>query len=241
MSVSGGPNLSEEGLVLYLDAANVKSYRGSGTAWNDLTNNSYNALLYNGPTFDGGNGGSIVFDGTNDMAQIPDMSALYWAPGGGIGYSTITIDMWVKSSDTGGRFYTKPWNGSGQYNIWIYPDNFYLFAGATSSIMGFARNLSNNTWTNIVCWANATQMGYYINGNQHLGSQTHGITGAAPSFGATNIPTGLMTLYPYDDGWGGDAAFSIAGNLASCKFYNKVLSPQEVLQNFNATRSRFGV
>ena len=244
MAFIHSPKIVTDGLVLALDAANVKSYSGSGTSWSDLTNNGYNALLYNGPTFDGGNGGSIVFDGTNDMAQISDVSALYWAPGGGIGYSTITIDMWVKSSDTSGRFYTKPWNGSGQYNIWIYPDKFYLLAGTagtTTSDIGFARNLSNNTWTNIVCWANVTEMGYYINGSEHLGSQIHGITGAAPSLGAANLPTGLMTLYPYGDGWAGNTAFSIAGNLANCKFYNRVLSPQEVLQNFNATRSRFGV
>jgi hypothetical protein len=56
-------------LQLYLDAGNASSYPGSGTAWTDLSGNSRNGTLTNGPTYSSDNGGSIVFDGSNDFVQ----------------------------------------------------------------------------------------------------------------------------------------------------------------------------
>ena len=69
MSLSRGPKIVTNGLVLYLDAANKKSYPGSGTTWTDLSGNNNTGTLTNGPTFDSNNGGSIVFDGTNDYVS----------------------------------------------------------------------------------------------------------------------------------------------------------------------------
>ena len=66
MSSKCGPDINENGLVLFLDAANRLSYPGSGTAWSDLSGNSNTGTLTNGPTFSAGNQGSIVFDGVDD-------------------------------------------------------------------------------------------------------------------------------------------------------------------------------
>ncbi len=60
------PRIITDGLVLALDAANQKSYPGSGTTWSDLSGNGNNGTLTNGPTFDSGNNGSIIFDGVDD-------------------------------------------------------------------------------------------------------------------------------------------------------------------------------
>jgi len=229
------------GLLAWVDAGNLGSYSGSGSSMTDLAGNGRTLTLYNGYSYDGGNEGSILFDGVGGMgifnSSAPDMA---WSPNGAIGQSTITIEMWVKSTDTGGVYFTKPWNGSGQYNIWIFPGSFYLFAGASTSEIGFGRNLSNNTWTHIVCWANSTQMGYYINGGEFKGSQNHGLTGDAPSSGNTNTPAGVFTLYPYGS-WGGNSGFSINGYMGSCKFYNRVLSADEVGQAFRTQKARFGL
>jgi hypothetical protein len=65
-----GPNIITDGLVLALDAGSKKSYSGSGTTWKDLSGNGNNGTLVNGPTFDSGNGGSIVFDGFNDLTTV---------------------------------------------------------------------------------------------------------------------------------------------------------------------------
>jgi hypothetical protein len=65
-----GPNIIKDGLVLYLDATNTKSYPRTGTTWTDLTGNGNDGTLINGPTFDSGNNGSIVFDGADDYSRI---------------------------------------------------------------------------------------------------------------------------------------------------------------------------
>jgi len=70
MAFSYSPKIATDGLVLCLDAANNRSYPGSGTAWTDLSRGGNNGALTNGPTFNSANGGSIVFDGTNDYVQV---------------------------------------------------------------------------------------------------------------------------------------------------------------------------
>ena len=69
MAFNYSPKISTDGLVLCLDAANTKSYPGSGTVWSDLSRGGNNGTLTNGPTFNSGNGGSIVFDGVNDYVD----------------------------------------------------------------------------------------------------------------------------------------------------------------------------
>mgnify|MGYP006213918775 FL=1 len=71
MATLYNPNIVTDGLVLCLDAANKRSYIGSGTAWDDLAGGN-NGTLTNGPTFDAGNGGSVVFDGANDYINLGD-------------------------------------------------------------------------------------------------------------------------------------------------------------------------
>jgi hypothetical protein len=89
MAASLGPSINEEGLVLALDAADRNSYIGSGTSWKDLSGNSYNGTLTNGPTFSAANGGVIVFDGVDD-----------YVAGGNLGsfYSQGTISYWMYST-----------------------------------------------------------------------------------------------------------------------------------------------
>ena len=73
MAYSYGPSIVKSGLVLALDAANRKSYPGSGTVWSDLSGNNITGSLVNGPTYSSANGGSIVFDGTNDYVNCGDL------------------------------------------------------------------------------------------------------------------------------------------------------------------------
>ena len=67
----GGDNVVTDNMVVYLDAGNNSSYSGSGTSWNDISGNSNNFTLINGPTYSSSDGGAIVFDGTNDYATSP--------------------------------------------------------------------------------------------------------------------------------------------------------------------------
>ena len=90
MAGKSGPDIVENGLVLCLDAANKLSYRGTGTTWTDLSGNNNNVTLTNGPTFNAGNQGSIVFDGVDDYANFyaPNLS------------SVAVIEIWAKISNT---------------------------------------------------------------------------------------------------------------------------------------------
>ena len=88
MSSKGGPDINENGLVLHLDAANNKSYPGSGTTWTDLSGNDNNGTLTNGPTFNASNMGSIALDGTNDYIYRSSLS--------NFNSSTYTVLLWAK-------------------------------------------------------------------------------------------------------------------------------------------------
>ena len=70
MALSHSPSIITDSLILCLDAANTKSYPGSGTVWTDLSGNGNNVTLTNGPTYSSVDGRSIVFDGTNDYADF---------------------------------------------------------------------------------------------------------------------------------------------------------------------------
>jgi len=97
-----GPKIVTSGLVLCLDAANKRSYPGTGTTWTDLSGNSNNGTLINGPTFNAGNQGGIVFDGTNDYISIGSQNIV------GTGTSPFSVELCI--------YNTKNW-GVGQYTM----------------------------------------------------------------------------------------------------------------------------
>ena len=95
-SLGIGGQIVTDGLVLCLDAANKDSYPGSGTTWSDLAG-SNNGTLTNGPTFDSGNGGSLVFDGVNDTVTMGSSSTRT-----NLGITSyFTFDIWINAIDEG--------------------------------------------------------------------------------------------------------------------------------------------
>ena len=88
MALAHSPRIVRDGLALYLDAANTKSYPGSGTTWKDLSGKGNNGTLTNGPTFSSDDGGSILVDGSNDFISIPFAGGVY------------CIDFWIKPAST---------------------------------------------------------------------------------------------------------------------------------------------
>jgi hypothetical protein len=237
VGLSHSPKIVTNGLVLCLDAGNTKSYPGSGTTWFDLSGTGNNGTFKNGPTF---SRPSLVFDGSNDYIECSG-TAIKWTPNGSVGFTNITIEFWIKVNGDQGRIFSKAWNGGGQYNIDINDATFGLWAGASSSYLAHPVSINNNTWRYVTCWANATNMGTYVNGTQYSSTQAHGLTGGAGSSGDANVPLALMTLYPYGEGWAGNASFSTLGEMSICRVYNRVLTAEEISQNFNALRGRYGI
>ena len=76
MAFIHSPKIVTSGLVLCLDAANKLSYPSTGTSWYDLTSTGYVGTLTNGPTFNGSNGGTIVFDGVDDYVSVSSAQSL---------------------------------------------------------------------------------------------------------------------------------------------------------------------
>lgn len=229
----------QDGLVLHLDAGVKESYSG-GTVWRDLSGNEYNGSIYNGANQTKVRGGSFSFDGVNDYIHIPSPSDRFaWTPSGN-GLNTMSIELWVKSGDTGGHFLSKAWNGMGYYNIRISHSYFRLLATQSSEVM--FSSIATNNWENIVCIATPTQVAVYKHGSVAVNFTNHNITGNTPGGpGNLNLALSIMTLYPYGSyGWS-KTTHAINGNLSICRIYNKVLSANEILQNYNATRHRFGI
>lgn len=238
MATTYNPRIVTDGLVLCLDAGNTKSYPGSGTTWTDLSGQGNNGTLaINNPTFSNTNGGIFSFNGLNNFMRLP--SSLYWTPSGG-GYNTLTFELWVKSADTSGQYLSKPWNGNGEYNYWVTYNSWYTRINTQSHSLAFT-SLATNTWQHGVFIITPTQKAVYRNGRLNADFTNHSITGNTPGSGNLNVSLSLMTLYPYTGAWAGDTTHAILGDAARIAVYNRVLSADEISQNFNALRGRFGV
>lgn len=240
MGIAYNPKIVTSGLVLCLDAANTKSYPGSGTTWTDLSGNGYSGTLVDGPTYTSNNGGSLVFDGLNDRVHLVSPSNRWeWTPSGS-GLNSMTIEFFVKSTDNSGQYISKPWNGNGEYNWRINSAIFFTTIGNQSHSLNFASMASEN-WQHICAVINPTQKALYRNGVIYANFANHNITNNTPANGNNSAPVCLMSLYPYGSGWAGDTTHAIAGNLATLRIYNRVLSAAEIAQNFQATRGRYGI
>jgi len=230
----------QQGLVLNLDAGNPYSYAGAGSDWFDVSGNNNTSLLVGTtlPTFSNTNGGILIYDGNTQYSRTPSPSNNFaWTPSG-VGLNNMTIDLWIKTTDGSGTILSKPWSGNGEYNFGLGHQGFSIVIGNQTNTLGFSSILTGN-WINLVIVVSPTQYGAYINGVQNTALTNHGITNNTPTYGNGQIELTLMTLYPY--GGGGNAGFSTQGNIGSFRIYNRVLTAAEVLQNYNATKGRFGL
>jgi hypothetical protein len=260
MATFYSPKVVTDGLVLALDAANIKSFPGSGTTWNDLSGNGVNGSLVNGVTFTGGNTSSINLDGINDYVQHPSnlttlnnisgsneftcsswfklnayasgSSALYmgilmkggYNPSWGI---SLEQDTPVNGVFTRARFYYGVRNLSLSVNTPGY-GNPAVFSTQTVQLntwykVDFAHTFTGTTHT----------FNFYINGQLH---QNNAYTNQYYPVSFQNTQNVFVGFSPL-----GGNYVAMNCSLANYSIYTRALSAQEIQQNFNATRSRFGV
>jgi len=217
-----GPSIVKDGLVLYLDAGSPNSYYDkSSTTWKDISGGGNNGTLINGPTFSSANGGSIVFDGVDDYVILPTITN-----------NIYTIDFWYRmagNDGTYGYFASSGDNGlaiseGGNVSGLVY-GQFYYWNGSTINLLGTIPSTTN--WNHICALINVSTNNIQIYGN---GNQLSTTTVTSMSTSIINISRYITANLNF-----------LKGNLASYKIYNRALSASEVLQNFNATRARFGV
>lgn len=231
MSVSGGPDIVENGLVLCLDAGNIKSYPGSGIIWRDLSGNRNDAALNNGPTFNSANGGHLVFDGTNDYAGITSASTL------NMGGKSFTADIWIAVSTSSGSeriiFEYNVWSTQGTYQVTTQSGNQivvnFINAQAGGKALYYTYTpFTTGIWTNVV--------GQFDTVNNTISTYINGSMVAQNTAVTQEIGSAVSSLHICSRGGG---SLFLPCKMASLKIYNTALSATEILQNYNATKGRF--
>jgi hypothetical protein len=220
MAISYNSSVVASNLVLCLDAANTKSYPGSGTTWTDLSNINTGTLT-NGPTYSGTNNGSILFDGTNDFVSIPNNAALQFTS-----TQAFTLSVWMRPTVLQNKWVgvvTKSRDSANAwYGIWLDPSNRITWGGFPNNLFG---PTATTGWQNVVISQDATNKYIYVNGSLSLTS-----SGVGNANGSNPMYVGRGTV---------DECFG--GNVSNVSVYNRLLSADEVAQNFNALRGRYGI
>ena len=228
MATSYSPKIITDGLVLCLDAADKKSYSGSGTSATDRASGS-NCTLTNGPTFNSADGGAFTLDGSNDRITTPVPleagATIYTIEAIFKPHTNKTQVVWEQNSSsltTGKRVC-----------MILISDGDGGFNGQSADRHDHMSYTLNewNFWTitmDTVLASNKLKM--YINGV--LDSEGNTSNDGALDAGA-------------DAAWlGGKVSASseyFDGEIAQVRVYNRVLTAAEVLQNYNATKGRFGL
>lgn len=232
MSITYNTSIARSGLVLHLDAANPKSYPGSGTAWRDLSGNGNNGTLTNvtytsSPaymTFTSASSSGVSL-GTKFNYTSESFSFSYW----------IYLNSYTTTQTGQGpvAFYKGSYNTDGYYND-IGPNGAVVFvtsqSGANQISNTNAGTIPLTTWKNICVTRAGTNVKIYINGiDQTATSATH----VNPTSSARNFVLGYSAA----------AGYLVYGNMRMSNFtgYNRTLTPLEIQQNFEATRGRYNI
>lgn len=239
-TVHGGPgNIVTSGLVLYLDAANYKSYTSGSTSWIDLVNQN-NGTLINGPTFNSDNVGSIVFDGVDDYVSIPNSNNLIFEDG------DFTVSMWIKtplasvgegSPSQWGPIISKGCTTSAPAGTWWFAqtsttNNRITFSISSTSGGTFVTALATpvllDGWHNVVFTRTGSTGSLYTDRT---------LTNTDTSSDSNLSSTAALWIA----GTSPSATKRTSMSLSQVQIYNRALSSTEILQNFNSTRVRFGI
>ena len=220
MGLDHSPIVVTDGLLVYLDAANTRSYSGSGNTVYDLSGLGNTSELINGPTYSSSNLGTFVFDGTNDAIHINSLANILPKTA----YTKIAY-FYVTNSLTSNNIISGGWSGA--HAFWLQGVN-RLYAGhngAWSTVTG-STALVNDTWYfGAVTYSSTTGWKLYLNGRED-GSSANTTTFT----GDQEIIIGA-----YDSG------NNFTGRISNVQVYNRALTATEIVQNYNATKKRYGL
>jgi hypothetical protein len=227
MGCSSGPDVVEDGLVLCLDAGSKRSYPGTGTTWTDTVGGN-DGTLTNGPTFSSANGGSIVFDGSNDYAQTQNIT---------LTSSSFTLCCWLRPDSlpslatplSSSHYYATGYNGN--FILRINGGNSITFATyngkSDEQYITTSYSISANRWYNIVVDGDGTNSSIYVDADK------------ISSFAQNKVLTDLSSggLIAGDDiSWANQPFDGLISNIL---LYNKTLTADEVRKNYEATKERY--
>jgi hypothetical protein len=217
MGIAYNPSIVTNGLIFCVDAANPRSYPGSGTNWFQLSGSNNTGILTNGPTYNSSNLGSLSFDGVDDyvdfsanLGSMPAYTIMYWA-------NRATGNRMPFAARTSTSFY---WYGD---NSWRYTH------GGAGGEYYYPKTVSipDNTWGCFCCAYDGANVNIYRNGVYE---------GQQATTGTADWSVGIRVGY-----WNGGAGYAWQGYISNVMMYNTALTATQVTQNFNALRGRYGV
>lgn len=230
MSIGYNPKIVTDGLVLCLDAANAKSYSGIGTIWSDVSGNSNNMTIYGSTTYNS----SGYFTFANNQTSQYIMKYPFANP-----TDAVTYSCWFRSN------FNQPVQTPFTYSINGNNEMLFYIPNSTTlqphplgiNTITISTTDMTNKWVNFT-WTRLSFAG--VNLFYRDGVQIGSYTGNA----GTNITTnGYLIIGQESDSAGGgfDPAQNLDGDFSVMHVYNRVLSADEISQNFNALRGRYGV
>lgn len=208
------------GLTLCLDAGFTPSYTSSGTTWYDLSYNGLNNTLFNGPTFSSSNGGGVVYDGTDDYSHVGSSTILDIT-------GNVTVCSWVYPTSFANQGNIVSKNGNAAYRMRFQTaGTFWMYANGNQITSPLSYTVNN--WYHAVGVFSSTGLRMYINGSlvQSNASAFNPNYTSASNFYIGSLNTTLERF---------------KGTISVINVYNRALSAAEVLQNYNAQKSRFGL
>lgn len=227
MGIAYNTSIVRNGLVLHLDAANVKSYPGSGTTWADLSGNGNNGALTNGPTYNSDGKGNFIFDGVDDYCDAGTSSTL--KP------SYITVSTWIKFSSlaSNNRVLSDWHQNSNSGDRWIFYTasttqvQWYIHTTVGGDV-GIPFTVDLGQWYNLTGTFDGSLTSLYVNGSLFSSQSKTGIMVAGSG---QSVRIGRQA----------ETGGSHNGAIGYVSMYSRALSATEVKQNFEALRGRYGI
>jgi hypothetical protein len=224
LALSHSPSIITQNLVLCLDAANTKSYPGSGTTWTDLSGNGNNGTLVNGVGYNSGNLGSLSFDGVDDRGTFttPVFNT----------FSTISIFSFIRFNTTSKScqiFDTRDSSGDGLSFLMSNPTGNVLYASLNSSNIAGTTTIQSGVIYYVGLTYDGSTAKLYFNANE---DNSESIT---ETFNVTANPTIAVRSFSIGSASKGSC------NIYLTKIYNRALSAAEIQQNYNALKGRFSI
>jgi hypothetical protein len=218
MGIDVGPIETTDGLVLHLDAANTRSYPGSGNTVYDLSGFGNTSALTNGPTYNSSNLGAFVLDGSNDYILVNSQANILSKTA----YTKIAF-IYISNFSTVNNIISGGF--SGQHAFWMFgTDKLNAGHNGTWNTVVGATTLSLNTWYfAAVTYSNSTGWKLYLNGRED------GTSADTTTFtGNQEISIGSYST-----------ANNFTGRISNIQVYNRALTSTEIFQNYHATKGRY--
>ena len=240
MGLAHSPRIVTDGLLFAIDAGNSKSYPGSGTTWTD-TIRGVSGTMSNGPTYNSADGGSIVFDGTDDQVSFSDNGLLtphttmsVWIKLDTLDLNgannRVIMDKTVGPNSRVGRFIVQ--KSVVQDKYFRVVSRIYLSTGEDQTVV-FKKggNLQISTdWDNFVMTYDGTTQINYYNGEFSRSEDVDTPAGLKTNGGCT-FRLGRQNDMSSDD--------YFLGKMSGVLYYNRALTASEVAQNYNALKGRY--